>query len=66
VTGPEDVAFGHIGDVPVARSDSEILWATPGDRVRRMPSARLRLRLTSGSAGAPVLGEYELDHTAVE
>jgi len=66
VTGPEDAAFGYVSDVPVARSDSEILWATPGDRVRRMPSARLRLRLTSGSAGAPVLGEYELDHTAVE
>ena len=66
VTGPDDAAFGYIGDVPVARSDSEILWATPGDKVRRMPSARLRLRLTSGSAGAPVLGEYELDHTAVE
>ena len=66
VTGPGDSAFGSVGDVPVDRTDPEILWATPGDRVRGMPSTRLRLRLTSGSAGAPVLGEYELDHTAVE
>jgi hypothetical protein len=66
VTGPEDAAFGHFGDVPVSPSDIEILWATPGDRVRRMPSTRLRLKLISGSAGTAVLGEYELDHTAVE
>jgi hypothetical protein len=66
VTGPEDAGFGYIGDFPVSRGDAEILWATPGERVRRMPSARLRLRLTSGSPEAPVLAEYELDHTAVE
>lgn len=66
VTAPEDAAVGYIGDVPVSRTDLEILWATPGDGVRRMPSMRLRLTLTSGSAGTPVLGEYELDHTAVE
>jgi hypothetical protein len=66
VTGPADAAFGYIGDFPVSRGDAEILWATPGERVRRMPSARLRLRLTSGSPEAPVLAEYELDHTAVE
>jgi hypothetical protein len=66
VTGPEDAAFGYIGDVPISRTDLEILWATPGTEVRRMPSTRLRLRLTSGSPDAPVLGEYELDHTAVD
>jgi len=66
VTGPEDAPFSHAGDVPVARGDHEILWATPGADVRRMPSTRLRLTLTSGAPGAPVLGEYELDHTAVD
>ena len=66
VTGPEDAPFRYLADVPVARTDREILWATPGTEVRRLPSTRLRLRLTSGRPGAPVLGEYELDHTAVE
>ena len=66
LTGPEDAAFGYTGEVPVSRTDLEVLWATPGDRVRGMPSTRLKLRLPSGSPGAPVLGEYELDHTAVE
>ena len=31
-----------------------------------MPSTRHRLTLTSGGPGTPILGEYELDHTAVE
>jgi hypothetical protein len=65
VTGPEDASFRYMGDVPIAGAEREILWATPGADVRRMPSARLRLTLTSGRPGAPVLGEYELDHTAV-
>ena len=66
VTGPEDAPFRYMGEVPVARTDREILWATPGAEVRRMPSVRLRLTLTSGGPGAAVLGEYELDHTAME
>jgi hypothetical protein len=66
VTGPEDSPFRYLGDVPVAGTDREILWATPGADVRRMPSTRLRLTLTSGSPGGRVLGEYELDHTAVD
>ena len=43
----------------------EILWATPGESVRRMPSARLRLTLTSDAPDAALLAEYELDHTAL-
>ncbi len=63
VSGPEDAVVGHMLDVPVARTDVEILWATPGESVRGMPSARLRLTLTD-APGSVVLAEYELDHTA--
>jgi hypothetical protein len=65
VTGPEDTVIGHVPDVPVSRTDGEILWATPGESVRRMPSARVRLTLTSHAPHSAVLAEYELDHTAL-
>jgi hypothetical protein len=65
LTGPEDEVVGHVSDVPVARTDVEILWATPGEHIRRLPSARMRVTLTSGAPGAAVLGEYELDHSAL-
>jgi hypothetical protein len=65
VTGGDNAMIGRIPDIPVSRRDGEILWATPGDSVRRMPSTRLRLTLTSDAAGAAVLGVYELDHTAL-
>jgi hypothetical protein len=65
VTGPEDALAGQIADVPVARTDVELLWATPGDTIRRLPSSRVRFTLTSNAPGAPVLGDYELDHTAL-
>ncbi len=65
VTGPEDAVNCHLPDVPVSRTAGEILWATPGDTVRRMPSARVRLTLTSDAPDAAVLAEYELDHTAL-
>jgi hypothetical protein len=51
-------------DVPVARTDFEILWASPGASIRQLPSNRVRLRVTSHAPGSPVLAEYELDHTA--
>ena len=63
LTGPDDAVIGHVSDVPVTPTDVEILWATPGESIRRMPSLRLRLTMTSHAADAPVLGEYELDHT---
>jgi hypothetical protein len=65
VTGPEGVSIGRLTDVPVPRSDGEIFWATPGESVRQMPSTRLRLTLTSDTPDTAVLGEYELDHTAL-
>jgi hypothetical protein len=65
VTGPDDAVIGHVPEVPVSRADREILWATPGEVVRRMASTRLHLTLTSDGPGAAVLGEYELDHTAL-
>lgn len=65
VTGPDDVVIGHMSSVPVSAADREIFWATPGDVVRKMPSTHLRLRLTSDAPDATVIGEYELDHTAL-
>jgi hypothetical protein len=64
VTGPDDAVIGQVPDVPVSQADHEILWATPGESVRRMPSTRLRLTLRSNAPTSVVLGEYELDHTA--
>ena len=61
VTGPEDVLIGQVSDVPVAPTDVEILWATPGERIRRMPFTRVRLRITSGVWRQPGLSEDELD-----
>ena len=60
VTGPEDVLIGQVSDVPVAPTDVEILWATPGERIRRMPSTRVRLRITSRGSGGAVLAEYRV------
>jgi anti-sigma factor RsiW len=62
--GPDDVILGQASDVPVSPGDLEILWATSGDTVRRMPSSRVRLTVTSQAPSA-VLAEYELDHTAL-
>jgi hypothetical protein len=64
-TGPEGVVIGHLSDVPVGDTDVEILWATRGEDIRRLPSARVRVQISSDTPGAPVLAEYELDHTAL-
>jgi hypothetical protein len=63
LTGPDNNIIDEARDVPVARDYGEILWATPGDIVRRMPTARVRLTLRSTAPGAAVLAEYQLDHT---
>jgi hypothetical protein len=65
VTGPDDEVIGRIADVPVSPADVEILWATPGETIRRMPTARVQLRVTSGAPGSETIAEYELDHTAL-
>lgn len=64
LTGAGDVVIGESADVPIRRGENEILWATPGDVVRRMPSSRMRVTLSS-APGAEVLAEYELDHTSL-
>jgi hypothetical protein len=63
VTGPGDVLFGAIDDIPVAPTATGVLWATPGAFVRSMPSQQLRLTLRSADA---LLGEYILEHTGEE
>ena len=65
VKGPDDADIGSVSGVPVAPTDVELLWATPGDSVRRPPSTRVRLTITSDAPGAPVVTVIELDHTAL-
>lgn len=65
VTGEGEELIGRIAGVPVAVGDDEILWATPGDVIRRLPSARVRLRVASDATGSPTVADYELDHTAL-
>ena len=62
--GPADSPIGEVDEVPVSRSESELLWALPAAVVRQMPSMRLRLTLASVGATPAVLGTYVLDHSA--
>jgi anti-sigma factor RsiW len=66
VIGPEEWPVSEVGEVPVAPSESEVLWAVAGAVVRQMPSMRLRLTLSSADADGAVLGEYVLEHSAAE
>jgi hypothetical protein len=61
----DNAVLGESTDVPVSRGEFEILWATPGDLVRRMPSSRMRVTISSSAPEAALLAEYELDHTAM-
>jgi hypothetical protein len=65
VTAAGEAPFGRLDDVPVARGDGEVLWATPADVVRRLPSMRLQLTLASGGGTPTELGRYVLEHTAL-
>ncbi len=64
VMGPGDSPIGEVDDVPVSRSDSELLWVLPAAVVRQMPSMRLRITLAAVGATGAVLGTYVLDHSA--
>ena len=64
VMGPGDSPIGEVDDVPVSRSDGELLWALPAAVVRQMPSMRLQLTLASAGATRAELGTYVLDHSA--
>ena len=63
--GADDTLIDQVSDVAVGPKDIEILWATPGDIIRRMPSSRRRVTVRSQSTHPTVLAEYELDHTAL-
>lgn len=62
--GPDEAPLGEIQEAPVSRLDGEVMWATPGSVVRKIPSTRVRLKLASTGASPTVLGEYVLDHSA--
>lgn len=64
VTGPGDVLFGAIDDIPVPAAATGVLWATPGAFVRSMPSQALRLTIRSSDDA--LLGEYVLEHTGLQ
>ena len=63
ITGRDDELISRISDVTVSPMDSEILWAAPGEIIRRMPSTRVHLSLVSEAPGGETIAEYELDHT---
>ena len=62
LTAADDTLVNEVRDVPVGATDVELLWATPGESIRQMSSARLRLTVRSQSSQPAVLAEYELDH----
>jgi hypothetical protein len=53
-------------ELTVSPSDTEVLWAVSAAHGRTLPSMRLQLTLTTADADARVLGEYVLEHTALE
>ena len=61
---PAEGSLMELTDVPASAEDTEILWATPGARIRQMPSMRLQLTLSAAGPGGRVLGEYQLDHSS--
>ena len=61
-----DAPFVGPEEVPVSPSDTEVLWALSAVHGRTLPSMRLQVTLTTTGADARVLGEYVLEHTAIE
>ena len=66
LTDVDDAVVGQAADAPVGRDDGEILWAVPADAVRRIPSSRLRVTLSTSAPDPTVLAEYELEHTSLD
>ena len=64
VVGTADSPFRQFDNVPLAKGDGEVFWATPAAVVREMPSMRLQLTLSSAGATPEELGTYVLEHTA--
>ena len=55
----------QVNGIPVASSDVELLWATPGAMIRRLSTGRRRVTLRSEAPQSRIIAEYELDHTAL-
>jgi anti-sigma factor RsiW len=53
-------------ETAVSRTDTELIWAIPAGQVRALPSQRLELTLAALEPVRRILGEYVLEHTAVE
>jgi hypothetical protein len=64
VTGSAPLSGIVLEDVPVAGTEGELLWATPGSLIRQMPTSRVTLIVTAGRANGPTRSEYVLEHTA--
>ena len=64
VVGPGNSSLVEAGDVPVSAPEGEVLWAMPAAVVRKLPSMRLQLTLSSAGATPTELGQYVLDHSA--
>ena len=54
----------QVNDIAVGSRDVELLWATPGEIIRRLPTACRRLTVRAQTPQPRLLAEYELDHTA--
>lgn len=65
VTAPDDAVIDRVADVAVDGSGGELLWATPGHAIRRLPTARFRVTITARQPERVVLAKYELDHTSL-
>jgi len=64
VTGAMPLSAAVLEDVPVSATEGELLWATPCSLIRQMPTSRVTLTVTEGSASGRRIAEYVLDHTA--
>jgi hypothetical protein len=53
-----------LDDVPVMAAQGELLWAAPASVIRQMPTSRVTLTVSVGSASGRRIGEYVLDHGA--
>ena len=53
----------QLAGVPVEPGRGEVVFASAGDAIRRLPRCVLQVRLPRARSGQRVLGEYTLDHT---
>ena len=54
----------QLAGIPVEPGRGEVVFASAGDAIRRLPRCVLHVRLTArGASSERVLGEYTLDHT---